>query len=231
MGHQSGESSDVLSPRSQFYQGPYGRMFRNLPPHVPTFDLIEPFADDFSEEEIEQAREDSEAGRETILRLLASTMINDFTQSSNETFENDDIPAGYTYFLQFTTHDITFDPTSSLMRFNDPDKLRNFRTPRLDLDSLYGGGPVDSPFLYDQDNYGKLLIGTNQNVRVRVAGSITTKEFKDLVEGDEIIGEIVEDNGSLKVDVRVAGSEKTKRFDALVLQRNVDEKITQKRKA
>ena len=31
------------------------------------------------------------------------------------------IPAGYTYLGQFVDHDITFDPTSSLQRQNDPD--------------------------------------------------------------------------------------------------------------
>ncbi len=32
---------------------------------------------------------------------------------------------------------------------NDPEGLVNFRTPRFDPDSLYGRGPVETPFLYD----------------------------------------------------------------------------------
>ncbi|MDQ6727312.1 MAG: heme peroxidase family protein [Actinomycetota bacterium] len=75
--------------------------------------------------------------------------------------ENPDIPAGYTYLGQFVTHDITFDPTSVLQRRNDPDALLDFRTPRFDLDSLYGSGPADAPFLYDQDDPLKLLVGHN----------------------------------------------------------------------
>ena len=59
------------------------------------------------------------------------------------------IPAGYTYLGQFVDHDITFDPTSRLHHENDLRALVNFRTPRLDLDSLYGSGPRDQPFLYD----------------------------------------------------------------------------------
>ncbi len=55
--------------------------------------------------------------------------------------DNPAIPSGFTYLGQFVDHDITFDPTSSLERFNDPEGLRNFRTPRFDLDSLYGRGP------------------------------------------------------------------------------------------
>lgn len=61
------------------------------------------------------------------------------------------LPAGYTYFGQFVDHDITFDPVSSLERQNDPDGLVDFRTPRFDLDSLYGRGPSDQPYLYDPD--------------------------------------------------------------------------------
>jgi hypothetical protein len=75
--------------------------------------------------------------------------------------ENPDIAAGYTYLGQFVDHDITFDPVSSLERRNDPDALVSFRTPRFDLDSLYGAGPADSPWLYDQEDPVKLLIGHN----------------------------------------------------------------------
>jgi hypothetical protein len=63
--------------------------------------------------------------------------------------DNPDIPAAYTYLGQFIDHDITFDPASELQKFNDPDALVDFRTPRFDLDSLYGRGPSDSPYLYE----------------------------------------------------------------------------------
>lgn len=76
--------------------------------------------------------------------------------------ENVEIPAGYTYFGQFIDHDITFDPTSSKVRQNDPNKLKNFRTPRFDLDSVYLAGHHASPFLYDPDDPGKFLIGKGE---------------------------------------------------------------------
>jgi hypothetical protein len=68
------------------------------------------------------------------------------------------LPAGYTYFGQFVDHDITFDPVSSLTRQNDPDALVDFRTPKFDLDNLYGRGPQDQPYLYLDDGV-KLLEG------------------------------------------------------------------------
>jgi hypothetical protein len=64
--------------------------------------------------------------------------------------ENPRIPAGFTFLGQFIDHDITFDPTSSLEQQNDPEAIRNFRTPLLELDSLYGSGRGASAYLYDQ---------------------------------------------------------------------------------
>jgi hypothetical protein len=63
--------------------------------------------------------------------------------------EESGIPALYTYLGQFLDHDITFDPMSSLIKQNDPDALTDFRTPAFDLDDIYGRGPDDQPYLYD----------------------------------------------------------------------------------
>jgi hypothetical protein len=72
--------------------------------------------------------------------------------------ENDTVAAGYTYFGQFVDHDITFDPASSIQQTNDPDALVDFRTPRLDLDCIYGSGPADEPYLYSRDSDRKLFV-------------------------------------------------------------------------
>src|SRR3954469_15634290 len=64
--------------------------------------------------------------------------------------DNPRLTAGMTFLGQFLDHDMTFDPTSSLARAQDPESIRNFRIPALDLDSVYGGGPGVSPHLYDQ---------------------------------------------------------------------------------
>jgi hypothetical protein len=77
---------------------------------------------------------------------------------------NDNIPAGYTYLSQFIDHDLTFDATSKIDSDNDPSALVNFRTPRFDLDSLYGSGPADQSFLYDWSDPHpgvRLLVGHN----------------------------------------------------------------------
>jgi hypothetical protein len=76
-----------------------------------------------------------------------------------------DVDAGIAFFGQFIDHEITFDPTSSLERRNDPAALENFRTPALDLDSVYGSGAEVRPFLYDgRDPEGaKLLVGSAED--------------------------------------------------------------------
>ena len=71
--------------------------------------------------------------------------------------EESGIPSAYTYLGQFIDHDLTFDPASSLQRQNDPDALVDFRTPRFDLDSVYGRGPDDQPYLYE--GVRKFLLG------------------------------------------------------------------------
>jgi hypothetical protein len=58
---------------------------------------------------------------------------------------------------QFIDHDLTFDPASSLQQQDDPDGLVDFRTPRFDLDCVYGKGPDDAPYLYTSD--GRFIQG------------------------------------------------------------------------
>ena len=81
-------------------------------------------------------------------------------ESPDDPVGDAETPAGYGIFGQFVDHDITFDPTSDIGRRNDPAALRNFRTPALDLDSLYRTNAEAAPFLYDHErDERKLLTG------------------------------------------------------------------------
>ena len=129
--------------RSPLHEGRFGRMFRKLPA-----------APEYSVE---------------VLTALAESMrepggaTGGWNQGGAQPPDGDnpEIPSGYTYFGQFLDHDITFDPTSRLQTSNDPDALVDFRTPRLDLDSLYGSGPFDEPFQYDQQRDNRMLLSDN----------------------------------------------------------------------
>jgi hypothetical protein len=122
--------------RSSFPEGRFGRMFRNLRPLLPPGAALEALARQMFEPEPQPGEEDDPAK------------------------DNPDLPAGFTYFGQFVDHDLTFDPTSQLQRDNDPNALHNFRTPAFDLDSIYGRGPDDQPFLYEHDGI-HFLLGKN----------------------------------------------------------------------
>lgn len=67
------------------------------------------------------------------------------------------IEAGQPFFGQYLAHDLTAD-RSPLRAQADVNTLRNVRSPRANLEALYGGGPVGSPYLFDQTDPAKLLI-------------------------------------------------------------------------
>jgi hypothetical protein len=67
------------------------------------------------------------------------------------------VEAGWPFFGQYVAHDLTAD-RSPLRSHSDLDALRNVRSPRTNLESLYGGGPVGTPYLYIRDDPAKLLL-------------------------------------------------------------------------
>lgn len=136
-------------------QGRFGRMFRGLP-------ACECDDDDLQKLAGKPDKSDLSVG---ITSPLEAFKVNGVEQRDSRGFkipaatsedepddeENFGIAAGYTYFGQFIDHDLTFDPTSFLQKQNDPEGLVDFRTPRFDLDCLYGQGPDDQPYLYEDD--------------------------------------------------------------------------------
>jgi heme peroxidase len=68
--------------------------------------------------------------------------------------------AGWPLFGQFIAHDITADRSPLTHRAEISDAV-NFRSPRADLECLYGSGQVGSPFLYRRDDPALLLLGRN----------------------------------------------------------------------
>jgi hypothetical protein len=115
-----------------FKPGKFGRMFPNLAPHQAT---------------------------EAALQELGAAMQEEAARVNAPVGDNPAIPAGFTYLGQFIDHDITFDTTPLPEVTVDPLAVHNFRTPRLDLDCLYGSGPVAHPFLYQRADRDKFLIG------------------------------------------------------------------------
>lgn len=94
-----------------------------------------------------------------VRREEAGTIAADLTRGDNGNLPaktNEYIDAIYTFFGQFIDHDVTFDSSSSLQRRADLTYVEDFRTPKLDLDSIYGGGPRQQPYLYDE--HGRFVL-------------------------------------------------------------------------
>jgi hypothetical protein len=71
-----------------------------------------------------------------------------------------DSAAGWPIFGQFVAHDITAD-RSILRSHTNTAELHNARSPQLNLECLYGDGPVGHPFLYQRDDSAKFLLGAD----------------------------------------------------------------------
>ncbi len=136
-----GAHSCVVHPElkdDQPSSGKYGRMFPRLPPC--------------------EVEEEATVGLGRAASRMDSTL-----PVVDAALENPRIPAGFAIFGQFVAHDITAD-RSLLAHYAVAGELQNFRSPRLDLECLYGDGPVGNPFLYDANDANdadKLLLGVN----------------------------------------------------------------------
>lgn len=71
-----------------------------------------------------------------------------------------EVAAGWPVLGQYIAHDITAD-RSPVTHRGDAELLRNMRSPRLNLECLYGDGPVGAPYMYQRDDPAKLLLGRN----------------------------------------------------------------------
>jgi hypothetical protein len=132
----------MSTAKSPNFEGRFGRMFRSLPAGS-------------------YGRMDNDS--RNALLILGDRMTSSF-DPPKDGFDGEEsgIPALYTYFGQFVDHDITFDPMTTLIKHSDPDALTDFRTPALDLDNVYGRGPGDQPYLYDNTGL-KFLLGDPLN--------------------------------------------------------------------
>lgn len=95
---------------------------------------------------------------EAALREVAARMMDD------PGIPDGPADAGTAFLGQFIDHDLTLDAMTKLSEVaGDVSKIRNFRTPRLDLDCVYGNGREVTPYLYHGDDpaadRGKMIFG------------------------------------------------------------------------
>ncbi|HEX9959602.1 MAG TPA: peroxidase family protein, partial [Pyrinomonadaceae bacterium] len=141
--HGRGVRGFNLPRSSLLFEGNFGRLFRALP--------------------VAEFGSDDEETRKNLSYLADALIGDEETSEDGPDDEESGIPALYTYLGQFIDHDLTFDPSSSLQQQNDIDGLVNYRTPRFDLDNIYGRGPDDQPYMYVSETgkkAAKFLLGT-----------------------------------------------------------------------
>jgi len=132
----------TFTPRSTFYdQGRFGRLFPTLPPFASDTPLVRAALTELGRSNGPMDAVDDVSDPIALITQPGLSVNNP---------DNPRLTAGMTFLGQFLDHDMTFDPTSTLARVQDPESIRNFRIPALDLDSVYGGGPGVSPHLYDK---------------------------------------------------------------------------------
>jgi Animal haem peroxidase len=160
------------TPQSIFYdRGRFGRLFPTLPPFAADTKVMRDALSELG------AKDGPMDAGDDLSDPIA--LITDPTKSLNNP-DNPAITAGFTFLGQFVDHDMTFDPTSSLARRQDPESIRNFRIPALDLDNVYGGGPVASPHLYDSTIDGGRTTLLIERIPGSAAVSVDNKPRFDL---------------------------------------------------
>ncbi len=143
----------------------FGRIFPDLPPFAEASETVRAALLEVGKPGgIMDAGDQLSAGPKA---LIVDPTVNGNPTAADPYGTNPDNPtmtAGSTFVGQFVDHDITFDQTSTLGVAQNPLTSRNTRTPALDLDSVFGGGPGVRPDLYVHNADGsagpKLKLGS-----------------------------------------------------------------------
>ena len=151
----------------------FGRMFPDLPPYQLAGDNT-----------------DQLQALEALTALNGPLFDPNITAPTTPNDDNpDNVPSFFTYFGQFVDHDMILDKLPLPDVFVDPTTIPNFRDPRLNLDSVFLGGPNANPELYEADG-----------LHLKVNG----RDLARNSDGSAIIGESRNDENQVIAQIHVA---------------------------
>jgi hypothetical protein len=150
-GHATPQRGSDLPATNRAQEGKFGVMFKDLPPFGPP---------------------------DALLSALAARMVEP-QGGADSANDNAAIPSGFTPLGQFIDHDLTLDRTPLALAQADPLALTNFRSPRYDLDAIYGGGPAESPQLYDPADPARLLVAGRDLPRLETGRAVLVEGRND----------------------------------------------------
>jgi len=115
------------------------------------------------------------------------------------------VPLGMIFLGQFIDHDITFDTASNFSRINEPESIENVRTPTLDLDCVFGGGPEANPYLYDDPNgRGLYLLTGKTNDNMNQGPNLEVNDLPRNGKGTALIGDPRNDENRIISQLQLA---------------------------
>jgi Animal haem peroxidase len=131
---------DLPKKQGRYTQGRFGFMFPDQPAYEVSLALTDALA--------ANTRDPDTGGRGTAL---------------GGSGDNDSIPSGFTFFGQFIDHDLTMDRETLGNQQADPDGAVNFRSPTLNLDSVYNSIQPDGVSVGATRDGAKIRLQTNVN--------------------------------------------------------------------
>jgi len=132
------------------------------------------------------------------LRELADAMLD--TRALDPAGDNPDIPAGFIFLAQFVGHDITLDPYPMPAYRRTSGIGRSSRVPGLELDGLYGAGPIGQPALYERSAHGR----HRSRLRIGLTGGGESRDDLPRVDRDANIGDARNDENLALAQTHVA---------------------------
>ncbi len=142
-------------------------MFKNQPRHRASEELLTALGQTMEEQPVIGTNLTDPVTGEPVLQNDTPVVVNKDHNDALGENPNPMLTSGFTFLGQFVDHDITFDTTPLDEQRSDPYATENFRSPRYDLDAIYGRGPSKDPQLYDPKDRDKFLIVKRPYTEIR----------------------------------------------------------------